>query len=72
VLARNPNSPYPVYQTLKKADGFSLPGLFAAVKHLSETDRRIKSTGQEPRLLLEAFLIGLRRNQGQTPNGPGE
>jgi DNA polymerase III subunit delta len=59
VLARNPKSPFPVFQTLKKADHFSLEELTAAVGSLSQTDLRMKSTGQEPRLLLEALLIGL-------------
>ena len=59
VLARNPKSPFPVFQTLKKADNFSLEELTAAVDSLSQTDLRMKSTGQDSRLLLEALLIGL-------------
>ncbi|WP_319526079.1 DNA polymerase III subunit delta [uncultured Desulfosarcina sp.] len=59
VLARNPKSPFPVFQTLKNADNFSLEELTAAMGNLSQTDLAMKSTGQDPRLLLEAFLIGL-------------
>ncbi len=59
VLARNPRSPFPVFQTLKKADNFSVQALSLAVRRLSETDVRMKSTGQDPRLLLESVLIGL-------------
>ena len=62
VLVRNPKSPFPVFQTLKKADNFSLEELTAAVGSLSRTDLAMKSTGQDPRLLLEAFLIGLCRH----------
>jgi len=62
VLARNPKSPFPVFQTLKKADNFSLEELTAAVGSLSQTDLAMKSTGQDPRLLLEALLIGLCRH----------
>ncbi|BBO72787.1 hypothetical protein DSCW_02040 [Desulfosarcina widdelii] len=62
VLARNPKSPFPVFQTLKKADNFSLEELTSAVDSLSKTDLRMKSTGQDSRLLLEALLIGLCRN----------
>jgi DNA polymerase-3 subunit delta len=58
-LARNPRSPFPVYQTLKKADAFSLEALAAAMRSLSETDLRMKSTGQDPRMLLETFLVKL-------------
>lgn len=63
VLAKNPKSPFPVFQTLKKADNFSLEALKWAIINLSETDLRMKSTGQDPRLLLEAFLIGLCRRK---------
>jgi DNA polymerase-3 subunit delta len=38
VLAKNPKSPFPVYQTLKKADPFSLDTLISAMIDLSETD----------------------------------
>jgi DNA polymerase-3 subunit delta len=57
VLARNPKSPFPVYQTLKKADLFSIKALTRATIDLSDTDKRMKSTGQDPRILLETFLI---------------
>lgn len=59
VLAKNPKSPFPVFQTLKKADNFSLEALASAMVDLSQTDVRMKSTGQDPRMLLEAFLINL-------------
>lgn len=59
MLVKNPKSPFPVYQTLKKADSFSIEALRSALIDLSETDRRMKSTGQDPHLLLEAFLMRL-------------
>ncbi|MBC2710802.1 MAG: hypothetical protein HGJ94_07325 [Desulfosarcina sp.] len=65
VLAKNPKSPFPVFQTLKKADSFSLEALISAIINLSETDIRLKSTGQDPRMLLEAFLIGLCRRKNE-------
>ena len=63
VLARNPRSPFPVFQTLKKADLFTLEELTMGMIQLSETDRRMKSTGQDPRLLLEAHLVRLCRKR---------
>jgi DNA polymerase III subunit delta len=69
VLAKNPKSPFPVYQTLKKADRFSIEALTSAMIDLSETDVRMKSTGQDPRMLLERFLIGLCRRGGRSPEG---
>ena len=64
VLAKNPKSPFPVFQTLKKADNFSIEELTDAMVDLSRTDVRMKSTGQDPRMLLETFLIGLCRRAG--------
>lgn len=61
VLAKNPKSPFPVFQTLKKADAFALEALTRAIIDLSETDLRMKSTGQDHRMLLESFLIRLMR-----------
>jgi DNA polymerase-3 subunit delta len=46
---------------LKKADNFSLDTLISAMIGLSEIDLRMKSTGQDPRMLLETFLIKLCR-----------
>ena len=69
ILAKNPKSPFPVFQTLKKTDHFSLEELTSAVITLSETDVRMKSTGQDPRILLEAFLIGLCRGKKQLTEG---
>jgi len=64
LLAKNPKSPFPVFQTLKKADHFSLAALRSAMIDLSETDRRMKSTGHNPRSLLEDFLIRLCGRSG--------
>jgi len=64
VLAKNPKSPFPVFQTLKKADNFSIEALTTAMVDLSQIDVRMKSTGQDPRMLLETFLIGLCRRAG--------
>jgi DNA polymerase-3 subunit delta len=61
VLAKHPKSPFPVFQTLKKAGNFSIEALTAAMVDLSKIDVRMKSTGQDPRMLLETFLIGLCR-----------
>ena len=69
VLARNPRSPFPVYQTLKKADNFSMQELTWAVRSLSAADVRMKSTPQDPRLLLESALVGLCR---RTDNRSGD
>ena len=69
ILAKNLKSPFPVFQTLKKTDHFSLEELTSAVIDLSETDKRMKSSGQDPRILLEAFLIGLCQKSGRQTEG---
>lgn len=64
VLARNPKSPFPVFQTFKKAEAFSLEGLVSAMTQLSEADLRMKTTRQDPQMLLESVLVGICRGWG--------
>ena len=64
ILAKNPKSPFPVFKTLKKADNFSMEALTSAMVDLSQIDVRMKSTGQDARMLLESFLINLCRRAG--------
>jgi DNA polymerase-3 subunit delta len=69
VLAKNPKNPFPVFQTLKKAGNFSMEALTSAMVDLSQTDVRMKSTGQDPRMLLETFLVKLCRKKGERAAG---
>jgi DNA polymerase III subunit delta len=55
-LARNPGNPFPVYQTLKKADRFSRAELLNALEALAEADVRLKSSALHPRLILERVV----------------
>jgi DNA polymerase-3 subunit delta len=55
-LARNPSNPFPVYQTLKKADRFSRPELLWALEAASEADLKLKSSALHPRLILERLV----------------
>ena len=61
VIARNPKSPYPVYQTLKKCDRFSRERLMDAMDHLSRIDRQLKTSGQDPRIALESAILTICR-----------
>jgi len=65
LLVKNPRSPFPVFQTLKKADLFSMDELRSAIIDLSDIDLRMKSTGQDPQALLESFLIRLCGGRGK-------
>jgi DNA polymerase-3 subunit delta len=56
-LAKNARSPYPVFQTLKKAGRFPQHELVSAMIALSDIDLKMKSGGQDSVLLLEKFLL---------------
>lgn len=59
LIAKNPKNPYPVYQMLKKADKFTMSELFEAVKYLSKADLELKSTNQNPKLVLEKVIFDI-------------
>jgi DNA polymerase III subunit delta len=61
ILAKNPKSPYPVFQTLKKSSRFTGSGLEAAQAALSRCDRRLKGSGQDPRIALEKVILDICR-----------
>ncbi|MDX9787330.1 MAG: hypothetical protein RBT11_11165 [Desulfobacterales bacterium] len=56
-VAQNPGNPYPIYLMLKKADLFSMDELLTAYARLSDSDIQLKSTGQNPQVLLESLII---------------
>lgn len=51
--------PFVAYQALKNAGRFTQPELVAGLSLLVATDLALKTTGQDPRLLLERLLIRL-------------
>jgi DNA polymerase III subunit delta len=55
-LARSPGNPFPVYQTLKKADRFSRAELVDALGAVGEADVKLKSSALAPRLVLERLV----------------
>jgi len=56
VLAKNPGNAFPVYQLLKKSDGFSREELLRAIERLSQTDSQLKSSALDARLILERLI----------------
>lgn len=58
-LALMPKSPFPAYQTLTHAGRFSQMELIGYLEMLLRIDVALKSTGQNPRLLLERFLLSV-------------
>lgn len=51
--------PFVVYQSLKNVDRFSRAELTSYIEMLARIDLALKSTAQEPRLLLECFLLAV-------------
>ena len=59
VIAKNPNNPYPVYQMLLKSEMFTTDEIIETLESLSQSDLRLKSTGQKPRLILEKAILSI-------------
>ena len=57
LLARNPKNAYPVFQLLKKSERYSTAELLDVIGHLNETDIQLKTTSQNPKLVLEGLIF---------------
>jgi DNA polymerase-3 subunit delta len=62
VLAKTPQSAYPAYQLLLKADKFSLNALLSCLEKAQQADRRLKSSRLNPALIIEDLLIHVCRS----------
>jgi DNA polymerase-3 subunit delta len=61
LMAKNPKNPYPVYQLFLKSEKFTLDEITGAFELLTEADRRIKSGGENKKLILEEVLFHICR-----------
>jgi len=61
--------PYVIYNALRNAARYSNGELLAHMNRVLAADVAMKSTGQEPRLLLERLLIDLCGRAGATRDG---
>jgi DNA polymerase-3 subunit delta len=61
LIAKNPNNPFPVHQLLQQSERFTTAELMAALECLSRADKRMKSTGQRPKLILEEAIFKICR-----------
>jgi DNA polymerase-3 subunit delta len=57
--------PFVVYLALQNASGVATAALQRALLRLQELDVKFKSSGSDPRLLLEAFVLDICGNQGR-------
>ena len=58
-IVKNPNNPYPVYQLFLSAENYAKQELLQAFEHLSRADLRIKTSGDNRRLILEEVILGI-------------
>jgi len=59
IVAKNPNNPFPIYQSMIKAENFTREDLKSGIKALYDADRLLKSTNLHPKLVLEKAIITL-------------
>jgi len=59
LIAKNPKNSYPIYQLFKKSERFSKAELVSAMVSLNETDVRLKSSRQSPKLVLEKLILSI-------------
>jgi hypothetical protein len=67
LISGRSKSPYPVYQSLLRTENFTRKELIAALSVLEQADTRLKTTGQPPRMILEAAIVkitGVQRPRG--------
>ncbi|MBN1932035.1 MAG: hypothetical protein JW786_10560 [Desulfobacterales bacterium] len=57
LIAKNPKNPYPIYQLLLKSEKFTKKDLLTAIEELSHTDFKLKSSGQNPKQILETAIF---------------
>ncbi|MBI5896971.1 MAG: DNA polymerase III subunit delta, partial [Desulfobacterales bacterium] len=66
-LASNPGNAYPIFQTLLKADNFGRKELANAMVRLSQTDLRLKSSGQDAAMVMKNLIMAICGIQGKAP-----
>lgn len=59
LIAPNKNNTYPVYNTFLKSDNFSLDELFSVITELNEVDLKMKSSANDPELVLDNLILRL-------------
>jgi len=59
LMVKNPNNPYPVFQTFIAAGRFSKNELIDAMKHLGEADMLLKTTGQDAKMVMDRLIFNL-------------
>jgi DNA polymerase-3 subunit delta len=75
LIANNPKNPYPIFQLFKKSEHYTKEELLEAFDALNRVDRLLKSSGQNPKLVLEKVILDICGAQlpggGHKTQGPG-
>ncbi|MGB5746464.1 MAG: hypothetical protein WBM69_05755 [Desulfobacterales bacterium] len=59
LIAKNPKNAYPIYLLFKKSERYSKDELLEAFDSLNEADKKLKSSGQNPKLVLEKVILDI-------------
>ena len=59
LIAKNPKNAYPIFQLFKKSERYSKAELIEAVDCLNEADKQLKSSSQNPKLVLESVILNI-------------
>ncbi|MDM8539295.1 hypothetical protein QUF70_21275, partial [Desulfobacterales bacterium HSG17] len=62
IIAKNPRSAYPVYLALQKSEKYTKKKLFSIMEKLGKADIQLKTTGRNPRLVLEETVFYICRS----------
>ena len=65
LIAKNPKNAYPIFQLFKKSERYTKEELLDAVESLHKADKQLKSSGQDPKLVLEKVILGICGNPEQ-------
>ncbi len=62
MIAKNPKNTYPIFQLFKKSERYTKEELLEAIGALYQVDKLLKSSGQNPKLVLEKIILDICRN----------
>ncbi|MBW2568848.1 MAG: hypothetical protein JRD93_03725 [Deltaproteobacteria bacterium] len=68
LIAKSVGQAYPVFQTFLKSENYTKDELLDAFEHLGTADRLLKSSGHNPKLILEDVIFHICRRQGVEKN----
>jgi DNA polymerase III delta subunit len=68
LMAINAANPYPVYLQLQKTEKFTSEELFGCFEHLHQADLQLKTTGHDPKIILENLILYICRGVRHVEN----